>query len=226
MALPVIDQPSVRTAMQGYCRVVANITDFARPAIEEVITGVNTTNGFYLGGLSEEPSIASEDELLDFVENIYGANGPIKGAWAIQSTTTTLTASFLKLTPRMFSVIFPDYEDVGAWQGASPDDGVTPGETYGQIITRSGNVLEENYLDNVCLCFQGQTDNEIGMIWRLNNVVNRADSKEFSPDGDGNLSGVECELQAHEDLAQLSGAQRVPPMSVYLPTYMAETVAA
>lgn len=325
MALPIMQATDIKAAMKGYCRLVGNINDFAKDAIEGTITGENTTNGFFFGGLIGEPNFASEDELIDFSESVHGANGPYRGGWNIQSTTSTITATLMKLSVQNFKLLFADYQDGGAWGDADaaaasltigtgssgvtytaqqtgtasnsvrvahiapstanaalsvtvssnditvnlatgatagtvtstaaqvrdavnasatasvlvaaslPGDGTGiavaaamaaltggSGTTYGQIITRSGNVLDSAYLDNVCLCFEGETDDEIGMVIRLNSVINRADSKEFSPDGDGNISGVEVELQGHQDLSSLSSTgQPLPPMSIYLPSYMA-----
>lgn len=220
MPMRIVDNESIQLAMKGFCRVCLNLSSFQPDSLVEVINGVSTTDttGRFVGGLVGEPNFASEDELIVYTENIYGAQGPFKGGWNILSTTSSITATLMKLSLENFRIIFPDLQDNGAWQNTAGD------QIYGRRVSRSGNVTDASYFDNVALVFEGQTDDEVGMIIRLNNVVNVSDSKEFSPDGDGNISGVEVQLQAHQDLSALSSTGLAQsPCEFYLPDY--ETVA-
>lgn len=331
MAMRVMDNESIQKAMKGYCRVCVNLSSFDPDSVVEVINGVSTTDttGRFVGGLVGEPSFASEDELIVFTENIHGAQGPYKGGWQIQSTTSSITATLMKLSYENFKMIFPDLEDRGAWASAdsssatltigtgasgvtytaksagtagnsirvahvnpgtanaalsvtvsgnditvnlATDNATTPavtstaaqvrdavnasaaasalvgatlagdgtgtavtqvltalaggaGTSYGRRVARSGNVLNSAYFDNAALIFEGATNDEVGMIMRLNSVTNVADSKEFSPDGGGNISGVEVQLQGHQDLENLSsGGEAQPPCEFYLPSYEGASV--
>lgn len=214
MSMRIVDNDSIQKAMKGYCRVCVNLSSFDPDSVAEVINGVSTTDltGRFVGGLVGEPNFGSEDELIVYTENIYGANGPFKGGWQIQSTTSSISATIMKLSIENFRMIFPDLREDGAWTNEAGD------QIYGRRVSRSGNVTDDSYMDNAALVFEGRTDDEVGMIIRLNNVVNVSDSKEFSPDGDGNISGVEIQLQAHQDLGSLSdsgGAQS--PCEFFLP---------
>lgn len=328
MALPKLDQRTLDTAQKGFVRLVGNATDVTPAGLRDTITGVSTDNGFYFGGLSSAPSLGSSDEMVDQVENIYGVFGPVRGAFQIQSTTSMVTVSLLKATPRILSIVFPDWQDDGAWasadaavasasfgtgdaafdvtaQNAGPngnsisvelvdpgvagslsvsvvgsaitvtlaDDGTAvtstasdvvsainasapasalvvasvpatsagtgvvaaaaatnlsggAGTGYGKKFSRSGAITNASYLDNVCICYEGQTPDELGMIVKLNSVLNRADDKSLEADDDGNLYGFEVELTGHEDFSGALGGARVAPMEFYLPSYMLDAAPA
>lgn len=218
MSMRIVDNDSIQKAMKGYCRVCVNLSSFDPDSVAEVINGVSTTDltGRFVGGLVGEPNFGSEDELIVYTENIYGANGPFRGGWQVQSTTSSISATIMKLSLENFRIIFPDFQDNGAWANAAGD------QVYGRRVSRSGNVTDASYFDNAALVFEGQTDDEVGMIIRLNNVVNVSDSKEFSPDSDGNIAGVEVQLQAHQDLSTLSSSGGTqPPVEFYLPSFAA-----
>lgn len=329
MALPKLDQKTLDTAQHGFVRLVANATEVTPTSLEEVITGVSPEKGFYLGGLSAAPSLGSSDEMVDQVENIYGVFGPVRGAFQIQSTTSMVTVSLLKATPKVLAMVFPDFRDDGAWGDATATAAsltigtgtsgvvytaqsagtsgnsirvahITPstanaalsvtvagnditvnlatgatagtatstaiqvrdavnanaaafalaaaslagdgsgvaaaqaltalsggtGLSYGKKFSRSGQITNANYLDNICICYEGQNSDSVGMIVKLNSVLNRADDKSLEADDDGNLYGFEVELTGHEDFSGALGGVRVAPMEFYLPTYMLDPAAA
>lgn len=218
MAIRPATEEVIRQAMKGWCYLCANVpeADIEPAKVIDVINGVGTS-GRFLGALSEAPSLPIEDERIVYSENIYGVNGPIKGGWDIQSTTYTANASILELSEENLGLIFPDLDRVGEWVDDSA--AATP-VVYGQMMERRGHIEATDYLSNVLFCFQGETADELGLIVELKNVINTADSKEFSPDSDGNIAGFSIEMTAHEDLANYTSAGgRVPPARFYVPDY-------
>lgn len=302
--LRTVDSQTFNSAPKGPGQMCVDVGKITPENLEAVINSVAGADGWFVGGVSDSVTANVAYETLDLSENVAGVFNTPKGAMDIQSITSTLTTSLMKMTEDTLKLIFPnlivrewnsEYAALAIGSGnaefevqandsgsdgsdisiALTDEGadtslavsvannaitVTLGtdvdgnitstaqevvdaindsadasalveaalgpdsdgsgtveelaedsldySTYGKMYKLRKSFRDEDYTKNVVGLWR-RADIAVGYIVVLENAMNISDEKSISPESDGNLSGIEVQMRAFEDMSSITGTEDI-----------------